>query len=312
MSVGENGKADNDRNKNDRDDWKKTAKGTPVQGGQSPDTTFHHLIPYNNIWPTWNKLVRSAGGVDEEDEKKDWTTIDWHSNSVASATACLRNWLALLGHKDPDDLTAKVVAARFGGAPLSRDVCDWLSCNLLWTGWNIVEGPLRTIRADDPDEKYDDFEEPLRLIDLDRQAQVAHEVKGLNDAFLEFRGRRKELKTMVKSKDSDLQVDQETAGQGVKKRMRGYPAKLPTSREQYDEAFRTVALAFERVQRIVQLTGCSYAHPLTMIDLRMWVKLDPPRMQGMPWITGTAENRVAQALRRGMMNVQAVARMVNQ
>jgi len=127
-----------------------------------------------------------------------------------------------------------------------------------------------------------------------------------------FAAARKELKTIVKSKDSNLQVDQETAGQGVKKRMRGYPAKLPTSREQYDEAFRTVALAFERVQRIVQLTGCGPAQPLTFIDLRMWVKLDPPRIQGMPWITGTAENRVAQALRRGMQNIHAVARMVNQ
>src|ERR1700746_1324932 len=100
MSVGGNGKADNNRNKNDREDWVKTPKGTPVNGGQSPDTTFHHLIPYNNIWPTWNKLLRSAVGIEQEDDRN-WETIDWQNNSVASAAACLITWLTLLGHKDP-------------------------------------------------------------------------------------------------------------------------------------------------------------------------------------------------------------------
>ncbi len=60
MAVGSRGKANNDRNKNDRDDWKKTPKGANVPGGVSPDTTFHHLIPYNNIWATWNKLNSAA------------------------------------------------------------------------------------------------------------------------------------------------------------------------------------------------------------------------------------------------------------
>jgi hypothetical protein len=310
MSVGGNGKADNDRNKNDRDDWQKTPKGTAVNGGESPDTTFHHLIPYNNIWPTWNKLLRSATGADAEDQETNWRNIDWRNNSVVSAVACLKTWLELLGHKAPEDLTSKLVVARAGGEKISRDDCDWLSVNLLWTGWNIVEGPLNTIRADDPDEKYDDFEEPLRLIGLNKQAGVAYEVRGLNAAFQEFRGRRSKLKTLVQNKDRDAQVPQEEAGQGVKKRMRAYPNSLPASRAQYDDAFKTVATAFERVKSAVDLTGCGFAKPLTTIDLRMWVNLSPPRIQGKPWLTGTAENRVLHSLRQGMQNVQALAQRI--
>jgi hypothetical protein len=162
MSVGESGKADNKRTNNDREDWKKTAKGTPVEGGVSPDTTFHHLIPYNNIWTTWSKLVGSADPIQNKPG-------DWRQTDAGSALACLTTWLELLGYPDPQELAMWVAAAHSDrkipvieerAKPLSRDVCNSLSANLLWTGWNIVEGPLRTIRADDPEEKFDDFEVP--------------------------------------------------------------------------------------------------------------------------------------------------------
>jgi len=111
----------------------------------------------------------------------------------------------------------------------------------------------------------------------------------------------------------EAQEKGEKVGTGVVKRLRNYGVKIPASRAEYTETFKNLALAFERVKRQVNLTGCDYKKPLTTIDLRMWVKIDPPRIAGMPWVTGTPEDqkeRVLQTMRQGVQTITHLAHRI--
>jgi hypothetical protein len=75
---------------------------------------------------------------------------------------------------------------------LTADECDKLSTFVSWQSWNIVEGPLNTLRPDDPGDNFDDFsgvigKKRTDLIDflrpaVERQvAAPATQFKGLFD-----------------------------------------------------------------------------------------------------------------------------------
>jgi len=38
----------------------------------------------------------------------------------------------------------------------------------------------------------------------------------------------------------------------------------------------------------------------------MWVKIDPPRIAGMPWVTGTPENQKEQVLQMMRQGIQTI------
>lgn len=102
-----------------------------------PDqTTFHHNIAWERLGILWNCLV---------DQKR------WKSLAL---------FTVLLGQKDTE--AVKFVEGLSRG-DMDADQRTDIGNHLLWSGWNIVEGPLGSDRLDDPGSRFDAFVNGLPL-----------------------------------------------------------------------------------------------------------------------------------------------------
>jgi hypothetical protein len=163
------GKANSTRGSEPRA-WKpyKATGGIPVDKLPS-GFSFHHQIPYNILWGSWNEILDAC--------------FPENGNPADGAEDCAKTYMRMLG-MDADDIYGKIAGGRNGtGDGLGGEERDELDTKLTWIGWNIVVGPESSIRADDPGERWDDFGQAFSENNLLRLELLANRILLLNSAL---------------------------------------------------------------------------------------------------------------------------------
>jgi hypothetical protein len=185
--------------------------------------TWHHNIPDNEWREFWNILLQN-GWADEMNEFLYLTGMDDQPSSNFRINVLIKKFKYL--HKeferlapasgkttadgyrqDANDLEGPTATSwKVGDASQLRtaDEMDELRTRISWQDWNIVEGPLNTLRPGDPGDRFDDFsglipKERARLIKDFHNYVVAQinspntQIKGLCSTlkgFRDLRGKR--------------------------------------------------------------------------------------------------------------------------
>ena len=119
------------------------------------DFTWHHLIPWEKLWGTWNGLARE------------------------------KNWEMLKKLMTAFNITGGATKVQHMKQKALTDAeKDEIHLNLCWRKWNVVEGPLNThrIAGDDPGEGFDKFTYGLTSEEVE---QMKH-LKNLYDVMVAF------------------------------------------------------------------------------------------------------------------------------
>ena len=201
----------------DRKWWNKDPEF--ANGNYQMTMTWHHNIPDNQWREFWNILLANSW-ADEVNEFLYLTGMDDRPNSNFRISTLIKKFKYLHKEferlakasggktadgyqKDLGDLTGPAASWAVGDASqlLTANEMDELRTRISWQDWNIVEGPLNTLRPGDPGDNFDDFtglipKERARLIkDFQYyvEAQIkggSNQIKGLCSALKGFRDLR--------------------------------------------------------------------------------------------------------------------------
>ena len=145
-------------------DWQRTQPPANRQhpgSGEWPypcaiiDFTWHHVIPWNMLCSFWGALAR----------EQQWRLLE--------------QFLRVLDVPDPHTKILHMKAAN-GGALTDTEI-DEVHEHLCWRKWNVVEGPLNTLRIDDPGEEFDEFKYGLP------SEKAVQRMKDLKDVYQAMR-----------------------------------------------------------------------------------------------------------------------------
>ena len=192
----------------DRSWWKQDPEF--ANGNYQMTMTWHHNIP-DNVWRAFWNILLTNGWADEMSEFLYLTGMDDRPNSNFRISILIKKFKYL--HKEFEKLFGggKVadsyqmdlgdLGAVDASQLLTAEEMDELRTRISWQAWNIVEGPLNTLRPGDPGDNFDDF---TGLIDKGRaglikqlhpyvDAQIkagSTQIKGLCNTLTGFRDLR--------------------------------------------------------------------------------------------------------------------------
>jgi hypothetical protein len=318
MSIrAESGKCDNQRV---GAKWERSAyKGMPQMA-------FHHLIGFETLRDTWNKLLtildaaspelraeafeaklfekyKKKGDPDaarlrarteaaiQAPKLKEFLAATQDEESVYAAGLTLVTYMGLLGISKVEafKILHEILLVRSREkARIDGFDRDELASRITWTGWNLIEGPEGSLRSDDDQNGYvfDNFEQSLEVCRLTRELAIAKQAELLNTKMQNFIKTRKVLKDLY----------------------------LATNKKKQDEGRQRVFEQYGTIRAIrdqlAVMTAAGTFNPgelLCRFRPDMWVKLDKPPKPGRPWIKITREIFVAQALQRALGKIRAIS-----
>lgn len=254
--------------------WKKST-GLLPDGSKYPDMTFHHLIPYNTLYPFWNILLDLSDPA-----------VMGSKEEAAAGQQCMLLFMELLGIGDTAAMHGRILQARPSAEAVHLDSTtrDDIAQKLLWTGWNIVEGPLNTIREDDPGESYDDFQRSLLLASLNNQALLAVKNRQLNGLMIDVVAQRKkvtDLKQSIRTRQGSSTPLSKSAGKKLEADLRN----LPKAIGEFASSLSALDLALQDLKTSSGSLKADWQTPLTYFNAAMWFKQTEPSKAVKPWIT---------------------------
>lgn len=318
MSIrAESGKCDNER---------VDAKWKRGQYKDLPQMAFHHLIGFETLRDTWNKLLAILDAASPEmraeafeaklfkkynkkgdpdaarlrarteaavqaPKLKEFLAATQDEESVYAAGLTLVSYMGLLGVSKLEafKIIHEILMVRSGEKPrIDGFDRDELASRITWTGWNLIEGPEGNVRSDDDQNGYifDNFEQSLEVCRLTRELAIAQQAQLLNSKMQTF------VKTRQVLKELYLATNKKKQDEG---------------RQRVFEHYGTIRAVRDQLAVMTAAGTFDAGELLCRFKPEMWVKLDKPPKSGRPWIKITREIFVARALQRGLGKIRAIA-----